>query len=85
MTYEEFLKLARAFTLWRFTMPRKQNGSPVVVIADTFYSTGPKTDKLIIVDIKKYAPGEPNTAKPVPALDFFTLYEKGVVEQYIPE
>lgn len=84
MNYEQFLLIARAFTLWRFTKPRPANGSPIVVIADTFYQAEVKNQKLVIVDVREYGPHEPNTSKSVPALDFFTLYEKGIVKPYYP-
>lgn len=82
MTYEQFLLIARAFTLWRFTKPRKENGTPVVVIADTYYQGEVKEHKLVIVDIRKYEPIEPHTSKYVLATDFYTLYIEGIVNPF---
>lgn len=85
LVYKDFPLICRPFRLWRFTKPRIENGSAVVVIGDTFFEGNPKHHWITIVDVKDYAPGENNQFTKLPAEVFYQLYERGAVVQYFPK
>lgn len=80
MGYEEFLKIARVYSHWRFTKPRQNNGSPLVQIVDTFYEGAKEKHELVMLDTIDYKPEQPHITKPVPALFFFGLFEEGIIK-----
>lgn len=84
MNYEQFLAVALPYTHWKFSKKRPNNGSALVLIADTYYVGDPKKDFLIIMDVRPYGKGEARVFKKVPALDFFTLTENETVQAVVP-
>lgn len=84
MKYEEFLTVALPYTHWKFSKKRPNNGSDLVLIADTFYVGDPKKDFLIIMDVRPYGKGEPRVFKKVYAVDFYDITENQTVKQVTP-
>lgn len=84
MNYAEFLTVALPYTHWKFSKKRPNNGSPLVVIADTYYVGDPKKDFLIIMDVRPYGKGEARVFKKVLAVDFFSLTEQKTVLAVVP-
>lgn len=86
MNYEQFLKLlAVPFSHWKFNKPRKNGGSQLVLIADTYYMNNPLNDFLVMMDVKPYQPGEPRVFNQhTPASIFFELYQNGSIEPVVP-
>ena len=84
MNYTEFLTVALPYTHWKFSKKRPNNGSALVLIADTYYVGDPLQDFLIIMDVRPYGKGDARVFKKVPALDFFTLNENQTIMPAVP-
>lgn len=68
---------------YRFTKPRKNGGSLLVLIADVFITGNPLTDKIVLYDIREYATVEKRVFTPVLVSDFIHLHdEKKVIEKW---
>jgi len=87
MNYQYFLQhYARPYTMWKFKVKRATSNCKYVIIADRKYQPVPndETLELVLLDVKKYAPGEKRVFHDASAKAFFEQILKGNIEEYTP-